>query len=322
MNKKIKVWLIVASCFVFVGAILFVISMSINDWNFKKLGSQNFETNTYEFTDEFNNIMINTNTANIDFKYSIDDKCRVVCYENKKEKHNTSIENDTLNINRVNEKKWYDYINLFSNSPKITIYLPVLEGANLSINISTGDVEIIEDFTFESIFISGSTSDVKCFASSKKQTKIHVSTGDISIENANADSYDLSSSTGKIKLNNVNATGEIKLKVSTGKNHLINVNCKNIISTGSTGDIKLTNVIASNSISIKRDTGDVEFEMSDAVELVITTSTGDVEGTLLSDKIFIVRTNTGDIDVPKSVTGGKCEITTDTGDIDIIIIND
>ena len=37
------------------------------------------------------------------------------------------------------------------------------------------------------------------------------------------------------------------------------------------------------------------------------------------DKVFITDTSTGNISVPKTITGGKCEITTSTGDIRISI---
>jgi DUF4097 and DUF4098 domain-containing protein YvlB len=161
----------------------------------------------------------------------------------------------------------------------------------------------------------------ECFASSTKQTKISVTTGDICIENTSAENYDLSADTGEIKLNNIDCLGEIKLKVSTGKNYLTNVNCGGIVSEGSTGDIKLNNVKSAGCISIDRDTGDVKFDRCDALELLIHTSTGDVEGTLLSDKVFIVRTDTGHIDVPRTITGGRCEITTSTGDIEFRIVN-
>lgn len=50
-----------------------------------------------------------------------------------------------------------------------------------------------------------------------------------------------------------------------------------------------------------------------------TRSTGDVTGTLLSEKVFITETGTGSVNVPKTVTGGKCEIKTSTGDIQIEI---
>lgn len=299
--KKRTIWIIIALCCVIIGTIIFVSGMSKIDWNFKKLGSYNFETNAYEIVDEFNKIEINAKTANINFQLAEDGECKVVCYENKKEKHLTSVDNGVLKINYTNEKRWYDYLHILSNSPKITVYLPDLDNITLTIKVSTGDVKLPSDFTFESISISGSTCHVKCYASSINQTKIHVSTGDIIIENATAKNYDL--------------------HVSTGYAKITNVNCENIVSTGSTGDIKLNNVIASEKISIERSTGKVKFYRCDANELKIITSTGDVEGTLLSDKVFIVKSNTGDIDVPSSITGGRCEITTSTGDIEVRVVN-
>ena len=49
------------------------------------------------------------------------------------------------------------------------------------------------------------------------------------------------------------------------------------------------------------------------------TCTGDVKGKLLTDKVFITETGTGHVDVPKTVTGGRCEVTTNTGDIELEI---
>ena len=81
----------------------------------------------------------------------------------------------------------------------------------------------------------------------------------------------------------------------------------------------MKNVVATGTISIKSDTGDVRFEGSDAIEISVKTDTGDVTGTLLSEKVFITETATGRVNVPKTTSGGKCEITTETGDINISI---
>ena len=70
---------------------------------------------------------------------------------------------------------------------------------------------------------------------------------------------------------------------------------------------------------IERSTGNVKFSDCDAAELFVETSTGDVKGSLLSAKVFIVKTDTGSADVPKTITGGRCEIETDTGDIKITV---
>lgn len=73
-----------------------------------------------------------------------------------------------------------------------------------------------------------------------------------------------------------------------------------------------------NSAVIKhRSTGYVRFDKCGAAELYVETDTGDVTGSLLSDKVFITDTDAGDVDVPKTASGGRCEIRTDTGDIKI-----
>ena len=66
-------------------------------------------------------------------------------------------------------------------------------------------------------------------------------------------------------------------------------------------------------------TGNVNFDGSDAAEIFVKTSTGKVTGNFLTDKVFITQTDTGTVAVPKTVTGGRCKIATDTGDIEIKI---
>ena len=59
------------------------------------------------------------------------------------------------------------------------------------------------------------------------------------------------------------------------------------------------------------------FKDIDAATIVARTDTGDIEGTILSDKVFMAKADTGDVKVPESLTGGACKLTTDTGDITI-----
>ena len=282
--------------------------------------SMNYETNIHEVNEKFNNISIKTDTADIAFVPSADGMCKVVCYEEAKKRHSVEVQNGTLTI-KVNDKKWYNYIGVNIDSPKITVYLPESEYSSLVIEESTGDIEISKDFEFKSIDISLSTGDVKCHASSSETIKIVASTGDIYAESISASSLELTVSTGRVTVSDMTCDGNITISVSTGKTYLTDIVCKNLTSTGRTGDISLKNVISTEKISIERSTGAVTLEGSDATELFITTDTGDVKGSLLTDKVFITKTDTGCIDVPNSITGGRCEITTDTGDIKILISN-
>ena len=319
MRKTVKIWLFIAASLVFVGLIMFAAVMSEYKWDFSKLSTGKYETNTYEISEEFSNLSMNTDTADIIFALSDDGKCRVECYEEEKAKHSVAVQENTLVMKMIDEKSWYDYIGINFGSPKITVYLPKAEYTSLFINGSTGDIEIPKNFKFEGVDISLSTGDVNFFASASKLIIIKTSTGNICVENTSAGTLDLSASTGRITVSNVICGGDANINVSTGRTNLNNIECKNLTSSGDTGNISLNNVIAAEKFSIKRNTGDVRFDGSDAAEILVETDTGDVTGTFLSEKTFFVETDTGSVDVPESITGGRCEITTNTGDIELDI---
>ena len=319
MNKSVKIWLIIAASLIVVGAIIFTGVMTVLKWDFTKLSTVKYQTNTYEITDSFKNISIETDTADIDFVVSDNDKISVVCKEQENYKHNVCVLDGTLQIKLEDKRQWYEHIGINFLNTKITVYLPQGEYGDLNVKNSTGDIKIAKDFSFKSIDINGSTGHVTNLASVQNGIKIKRSTGNIKIENITAYSLDLTVSTGRINVKNIKCENDIKIKVSTGKATLTNAECKNLVTDGNTGDFTLENVKCSEKLTAQRSTGDVTLNLCDAKEIAVKTDTGDVTGTLLSDKIFIVSTDTGKVDVPKSTTGGKCEITTDTGDIKIKI---
>ena len=319
MSKSVKIWLIIAASLIIVGAIIFTGVMIVLKWDFTKLSTVKYQTNTHEITDSFKNIAIETDTADIDFVMSENDKISVVCKEQENYKHNVQVLNETLEIKLEDNRRWYEHIGINFSNTKITVYLPQGEYGDLNVKNSTGDIKIAKDFSFKSIDIKGSTGHVASLASAQNEIKIKRSTGDIKLENITANSLDLTASTGRINVKNIKCENNIKIKVSTGKASLENTECKNLASEGSTGDFTLENVKCSEKLTAWRSTGDVTLNLCDAEEIAVKTDTGDVAGTLLSDKIFIVSTDTGKVDVPKSTTGGRCEITTDTGDIKIKI---
>jgi hypothetical protein len=303
MRKSTKIGIIIATFLVILGCLLFAGVMSKLAWDFTKLGTVDYITNTYEISDEINSISIDTDTADILFAVSEDGTCKVECYEEEKALHVVTMLDGTLTVKLQDERSVSDYIGHIGinvGSPKITVYLPEEEYTFLRIQGSTCNVEVHNNFTFEDVEIS-------------------TSTGDICLENVSVGSLDLSVSTGKITVSNVNCEGDANIKVSTGKTVVTHMECKNLITRGNTGDVSLENVIATEKFSIERSTGDVRFIGCDAEEICVKTDTGDVTGSLLSDKVFDVETDTGDVNVPETVSGGKCEIVTDTGDIKITI---
>ena len=314
-----KIWLIVAAALIVLGLVLFVVVMTLNHWNFGILGTEKYVSNTHEITDDFQSIAVTTKTAVVSFVRSEDGTCRVECYEEEKCQHTVSVQDGTLTIAVSDERAWYNHIGISWEVPRLTVFLPQTEYEMLSVKASTGDISIPADFHFENVEILTDTGDVQNAASATDTIKIKTDTGRIGVENLSAGTLELSVSTGKITAKSICVAGDITVNVSTGKTFLTDVSCRNLISDGSTGDLLMTNVRATERISLERSTGDVHFESCDAAEIAVTTDTGDVSGNLCSDKIFFTKTDTGDIEVPQSMTGGKCEITTDTGDIRIEI---
>ncbi len=322
MRWSIKAWLIAAASLVLLGGCVFAAAMTVLKWDFTKLETSQYVTNEYAIAEEPGAIVINADTADITFVLCEGAARRVVCDAPQSITHAVAVKEGTLFVEAVDERKWYEYIGINFASPRITLYLSQGEYDTLFIKSDTGDVEIPADFKFNSIDVSTDTGDVTCLALALETVKIATSTGDISIENTAAGCFDLSTSTGDVTASLVSCAGDITIGVSTGKVQLTSVVCKSLITSGSTGDISLHHVVAAERLSIERSTGDVSFYGADAAEIIVVTDTGDVEGSLLSEKIFITKTDTGSVHHPHSEGGGRCEITTDTGDITLSVLGD
>lgn len=321
MSKQTKLWLIVAASLVLLGGIVFTVAMSEYHWDFSKLSTENYETHTYTISDEFSGISIHTNTADIIFAPSDNANSKVVCYESDKEYHSVFVKDGILVIQIIDGREWYEHIGINFDSPKITVYLPNSNYGSLLVKASTGNIVIPNNFNFVNADISLSTGDVQFSASTSDLAKVKTTTGDIKVENITVGMLDLSVSTGDVVVSGVACEGDIQINTTTGKTTLTDTKCKNLISAGTTGSILLKDTVATDMFSIGRDTGDVRFERADAAKIFVETDTGDVKGTFLTEKVFVATTDTGHVDVPTTATGGRCEITTDTGDIVLTIEN-
>ncbi len=319
MKRATKIWLICAVALVLLGAVVFGGAMSMLNWNFFKLSNNKCETNEYEINDAFSNISVKADTADIVFLQSNDEKTHVICREYKNENHSVKVTDNTLTIELTDTRKWYEHISfILLETPSIKIYLPEENYKLLDIKSSTGDIEIPDFLKLESVNADLSTGDINLLASSDF-AELKTDTGNINVENITVGKLEIVVSTGDIAVKNTTCEGYISINATTGDVSVCDTRCHSLVSKGTTGYITLKNTIAKSLFSIERDTGDVELEKCDAEEILIVTDTGHVHGTLLSDKVFITSSDTGKIRVPESTTGGKCKITTDTGDIKITV---
>ncbi len=190
---------------------------------------------------------------------------------------------------------------------------------DVTLNVRTGRAQL-SDVRCKSLDSSGTTGDITLEnVTAREKLSIQRTTGSVHFTGSDAAEIFVETHTGEVTAADVDCEGGFTLNVRTGRAHLSDVRCKSLDSSGTTGDITLENVTALEKFSIQRTTGSVCFTGSDAAEISVETHTGDVTGSLLTDKVFIVQTNTGRIDVPQTLNGGSCEISTHTGDIRITI---
>ncbi len=239
---------------------------------------ENMVTNTFVLEDSFNRIDIDVDTADVVFEKAGDGKCRVECYEYEYQQHDVKVESGKLVI-KVKPSKNVIKFGIYTEDPKITVYL-------------TAD-------TFDSVSLRTDTGDIKFGEIYAGDLDISTDTGDMNLAKIESGSVNIDSDTGDINLNEISLKD---LKIETD-----------------TGDIGLTGVVAEGDFNIETDTGEISFDGCDAANLYVKSDTGDVSGTLISGKEFETKSDTGDVNVPGNGGDGKCNITTSTGDVNIRI---
>lgn len=312
---RTKIWIWIGVILVLLGAVLFAAAMTANRWDFTALGTDTFKTSEYEFGETFDDISVTVIDADVVFAPADGEKCRVVVYEREDEPHTVTVSDGTLSVKANDEREWFDHIGINVGSPKVTVYLPEKEYCALKVRGTVGAVLIPSAFTFESADFSVTTGKVEMSASVENTLKIHTTTGLIRAEKVSVRDIELSVTTGLVKMTDVTCENAVKITVTTGETEIENLTCASFSSDGSTGDITLKNVKASEKITVERSTGDVKIDGSDAPALSLKTTTGDISGSLLTDKIYNVKTSTGSVTVPDSRPGGTCEIRTSTGNV-------
>lgn len=300
MKTSTLVTIIVASSLLVAGIIIGFVGLTIIGFDWKKLSTYTIVVNTHEISDAFDKIHVDTDTTDVSFVLSEDGQCKVVCEENEKATHIAAVREGVLTVTLTDERKWYDFIGINIDRTSITVYLPEATYASLSAETNTGDIELSESLSFGNVTLSADTGDIICYASVTGKLDAETNTGHIKIENVSVGSMDLEVNTGKVKLSHVS--------------------CTHITAQTDTGDMTLIDVTAGETMRLTADTGDVTFDGCDAAEIHVKTSTGDISGTLRSEKIFFAESSTGKVDVPKSMNGGKCEMSTSTGDIHITVV--
>ncbi len=314
MKLAMKRILLAGLALLVVGALIALAALFSMKFDFHRLNTRKNVTKTYTPEGDFDDILISTDTSDVIFLPSEDGKLKVVCVEEKGSEHIVSTRSGKLSIQEVDTRDWYEHIGFDLDETSVTVYLPKKAYGTLSMRTDTGDVDIPADFSFAQVLMSASTGDISLRADVSGTVSIQTSTGDITLSGLGADSLDLRASTGHIRVDGAEVEGGVKAETTTGRVSFDGLSCAEARMKTDTGDVSLAHVLILGSLRIETDTGDVRFDRSDASEIRVVTDTGDVTGTLLTPKLFDFHTGTGSVDLPRSESGGVCELESHTGD--------
>lgn len=322
MKKGKKITLIAAGCMILVGAILALGGLAAIRFDLTKLNTISYDTNTYEIGEDFHSISIAGAASDVHLYPSQYDTCRVVCTESDDVAFEVEVKDDTLYIRRQDGGIRILYFGVCLGETGIGVYLPKDAYESLMVETSSGDVTVSEALHFTSVEAQSVSGEVRVLASVEDSLSIQTQSGDIHMGNASPKTLRIQSVSGEISLDHVKGETELQIGSTSGDVALANVKGGSLEAATTSGEIRLSNVILEGGLRAKSVSGDIELKTCDAEELYIQSTSGSVSGALLNEKVFLIDTVSGDVDVPHSASGGTCTVTTQSGDIDFQIVTE
>ena len=301
MRTEKKIAIIIAVVMVLAGSSMAGFAVRSVGGNFRKMfHTQNYQEQTKEITEAFDDIEIDIMDQDLHFKRSADKRAYVTYSESEKIKYNVSVSGRTL---KIEEKSDNSFLNInFGDieAHPVELYLPEDQYNDLTVDVGSGDIYLQESFKLRDV-------DMK------------VGSGDVYLSDAMAEVVDLKTGSGQIWL-----TGSqcVSATIHSGSGDLTaqELICKKSFSadTGS-GKLFLTDVTATESFNAKASSGDIFLTSCDGMKMELRTGSGDITGSIKTAKTFDAHAGSGDVRVPSDGNGGSCQIKTGSGDIEITV---
>ena len=153
-----------------------------------------------------------------------------------------------------------------------------------------------------------------------KEISVTTLSGYVTIQDVNAETVNVSASSGDLYMKNINAPDSIMATSSSGDIDLENATAKQIELGANSGDIEMQDITA-ESLRMSTSSGDIDLESCDAEKFDITTSSGDVDMEITAGRTyrFETKTNSGAVDVPDGDADSDylCKIVTSSGDVEV-----
>lgn len=207
--------------------------------------------------------------------------------ESKSRSYTITEENGQLTISEKNDRIFgiFSFDFFFSKDWEVEVILPVDSLDNLTLDSSSGDVDIQKLVIKEKL--------------------------------------DLSLSSGDIQLETVTVAGETSVQLSSGAIELTNVVSKDLYLKATSGDMQLDGVIVANQTTLEATSGDIglsQFKAGQKTEMSVTS--GNIKGDLvgkITEYTIQSSVTSGDNNLPQELDGGykQLRVEATSGDINL-----
>lgn len=322
MKRSLKIALLAAGISILVGLFLIFTGLLMVSFDFSRLSTADFETNTYEIAEDFQSIHIQTNEHNITLQPSADGSCRLICTDSDRVTHSMAVENGTLTVRRTDNRRWYQHIGIYlgeDDELSVTLFLPKDRYDALYAKSVSGDITLPDGFSFAELELTSTSGEIMVQSSSASKLSVSTVSGDIELSGTTAQTLTVCSTSGETDLSRLTAES-LRVQTTSGDQELQELQIAGPAELETTsGEVALKDTLA-NSVQIQTVSGDIALKNADASAFTVKTGSGWVEGTLRSGKLFTVHTTSGSIRVPDpDPAGGTFDVTTVSGDVTLKI---
>ncbi len=322
MKKATVITLIVSLCMVFAGLILCGGVVMMNGLDFDFGNTADYREKVSTFDEAFADVEVRGMSADVQFFVTTADECVVECTETDDAYYDVKVENNTLIVKYVDNRKWFDHIgfNFSSLSENVKVYLPENVYENVKIRSTSGNVTVNQGLACESLEAVSTSGSVRVYgASAEGKITVNSTSGRSVADAVKAQSLTVASTSGRVNVSNIDEVENVSVNATSGRIEATDIRCVNFSAEGVSGTVLCSGVIAEETLNAESTSGGVQVLMCDAEILNLKSTSGSIRGTLLSGKVFNADSVSGSVKVPASTQGGICNAKTTSGSIDIKI---
>ncbi|MCR5741794.1 MAG: DUF4097 domain-containing protein [Gammaproteobacteria bacterium] len=220
---------------------------------------------------EIKNINIKELTMDIEIVSTSETNVYVEYYEHDKYKLNITIENSngTLVLKREEPQNSFTPTYNYQSGCKTVIYVPEEFAGKITAHSDTGDIKL-DDVDADVLKITSTTGDIKGNDIEANEASFKSATGALSLEGSSLTNLTLKATNGSISISDTDVVEKISTSTDNGETTFNDVKAKTFELTSKNGDMLLKKVEVESILGATVTTGDINLQLVGKKELYTT----------------------------------------------------